>query len=136
MYIFKRMRWLYIDMKGLQDMKILLVVCIMCYNQCGEEKYIATCLHLQKVLEQYSHWFLTSGKGNMMAGLWEGDLFFTTCPFKCSIMSMYYPTKNSVLSFTRPYVEMYPKSLYRKTSTMQGSAPGPSQKIPQETKSQ
>lgn len=29
--------FLYIDMKGTQDTKILLHVCIICYNLCGEE---------------------------------------------------------------------------------------------------
>lgn len=69
----------------------------------GRKVHIHVLALAETALEQYSHWFLTSRKGNTMAGLWEGDLFFTTCPFKCSTLSMYYPTKNSVLSSTRPY---------------------------------
>lgn len=47
----------------------------------GRKVHIHMLALAEKALEQYSHWFLTSRKGSMTAGLWEGDLFFTVYPF-------------------------------------------------------
>lgn len=88
------------DIKGLYNMQQCVCVCM--YEVPRE--CIPTCLYLQVIApEQYSDWFLTSRKGNVVTGL-----FFTEHALKHSILNMCNLIKIQFLkNFLRPHLEIY-----------------------------